>query len=309
MKNFLLLLGVLSVVLYGFEADNGAVSQIQKDDTKSQIKINNITNDKSKESMEKWLNAEFGLQPYKANYLLPIGYAKDDYTSNIPDTVYKNIEAELQVSLKLKIADNLMGLDEKYYLSYTHRAFCQIYIPSSPFRESIYNPEGFVMFPIRDNYSIFQLRSLKVALAHKSNGQPDTSDVIFSNGQALGNLSKSMNYFYTTLRLQHNTLLSDITLLAPFPGSDNLSDNPDIMDYLGYTQVKFTYFVREHMLSAMLRGNIVTGKGAFEFTYSHPHPLNESTYWYVKFFSGYCESLIDYKTNITKLSIGFSFSR
>jgi len=299
----------IPIVIFAFEADNCAFGQEQKDETKSQIKISQIKNDKSKESMEKWLNAEFGLQPYRANYLLPIGYAKDDYTSNIPDTVYKNIEAELQVSLKLKVGSDLFGLDEKYYLSYTQQAFWQVYIPSSPFRESIYNPEGFVIFPIRDNYSIFQLRSLKVALAHKSNGQPNTSDVIFSNGQALGNLSKSINYYYMTLRLQHDTLLTDITLLAPFPGSDNLSDNPDIMDYLGYSEVKFTYFINAHMFSGMVRGNIVTGKGAVELTYSHPHPLNDSTYWYVKFFSGYVESLIDYNKNVTKLSIGFSFSR
>jgi phospholipase A1 len=302
---------VLTQQLFGFNANNcEIVTPPQKiDETRTQIKIEDIRNDKSKENMEKWLNAEFGLQPYRTNYLLPFGVANKKYISYIPDTEYKNIEAQLQVSLKLKVADNWFGLGEKYYLSYTQQAFWQIYIYSSPFRENLYNPEGFVVIPVRDNYSIFQLRSLKFAVAHKSNGQPDTSDVIFSDGTQMQNLSKSINYFYTTVRLQHNTIISDFTLLAPFPGADNLSDNPDLMNYLGYTKLKLTYFYKAHMISAMVRGNLKTRKGAVELTYSHPHPLNDSTYWYVKFFSGYVESLIDYNKDITKLSIGFAFSR
>ncbi len=290
-------------------ADYCSITSQKKDETKSQIKTSNIANDLSKESMEKWLRAEYGLQPYRSNYILPFGYASKEYVSYIPNTKYKNIEAELQVSLKLKVADDLFGLHEKYYLSYTHQAFWQIYIDSSPFRESLYNPEGFVIFPVHDNYSIFQLRSVKVAMAHKSNGQPDTSEVMFSDGSHMQNLSKSINYFYTTFRLQHKTLLSDFTFLLPFPGSANLSDNPDLMHYLGYTELKMSYFVNRHMISGMIRGNLATKKGAVEITYSHPHPLNDSTYWYVKFFSGYCESLIDYNRKITKLSVGFSFSR
>jgi phospholipase A1 len=313
MKKKLIILSFLLLTqqLLAFTANNCAVinTQDEIDESRTQIKTEDIRNDKSKENMEKWLNAEFGLQPYRTNYLLPFGIASREYVSNIPDTKYKNIEAELQVSLKLKVADNLFGLHEKYYLSYTQQAFWQIYVYSSPFRENLYNPEGFVVFPIRDNYSIFQLRSLKVAVAHKSNGQPDTTNVTFSDGSTMENLSKSINYFYTTVRLQHNTIISDFTLLAPFPGSDNLSDNPDLMDYLGYAQMKLTYFLNAHMMSCMVRGNPKTRKGALEITYSHPHPHNDSTYWYAKLFSGYVESLIDYKRNITKFSIGFAFSR
>lgn len=109
------------------------------------------------------------------------------------------------------------------------------------------------------------------------------------------------------LRLQHDTLLTDITLLAPFPGKDNLSDNPDLMDYLGYTQIKFSYFYNEHMFTLMGRGNLRKGKGAMEATYSYP--LTSDSYFFLKVFSGYVESLIDYKENISKVSVGFSFSR
>jgi len=271
------------------------------------IKMDNIKSDKSKESMQKWLAGNFALQTYKVNYLLPYGQANKKYDSGVPDVQYSDKEAELQVSLKLQVAHNLLGLKEKYYVSYTHQAFWQIYTQSSPFRESMYNPEGFVVFPISDNESMFQLRSLKFAIAHRSNGQPNTSDVTFSNGQVLGNKSRSVNYIYSTLRLQHKTLITDLTLWLPYRSANNLSDNPDLMDYTGYSSIKFTYFYDEHMFTLMGRGNIRTGNGAVEATYSYPlmHDIN----LYAKIFSGYTESLIDYNHYITKFSIGFSFSR
>ena len=299
----------VALLLFSFNvfANAAQVSQTSTkeiDAAKSQVKIENIKNDKSKENMQSWLNSDFGLKPYRSNFLLPFAVANSKYISHKPDVYYDNIEAELQVSLKLQIAHNLLGLKEKYYLSYTHRAFWQIYIDSSPFRESIYNPEGFVIFPISDRRSGLNIRSFKFAIAHQSNGQPDTKDIPFFDGY---NLSKSINYFYGTLRLQHETLLTDLTLLVPFPGSDNLSDNPDIMKYLGYTQAKFTYFYNAHMFTLMVRGNIDSLKGAVEVTYSYPLP--HDTYLYMKFFNGYMESLVDYNREVTKFSIGFSFSR
>jgi len=274
------------------------------DASKEQIKIEDISNERSRANMQKWLNGTFGLKPYKDNYLIPIGYATKEYPSHKPGIIYDNKEAELQVSLKLQILHNLFGLDERYYLSYTHHAFWQIYIESSPFRESIYNPEGFVVFPVSDRDSMFQMRSFKFAIAHMSNGQPNTTDIAGFNGF---NLSKSINYFYATARFQHGTLLTDFTLMAPFPGSANLSDNPDIMKYLGYTKIKFTYFLNDHMFSLMVRGNESSLKGAIEAKYSYP--LYADTYLYAKIFHGYGESLVDYNREVTKFSIGFSFSR
>ena len=300
--SIVILLLVWNVFANATEIDQTSFTHI--DEEKSQIKIKNISNDRSKENMQKWLNGDFGLKPYHSNYLLPFGIANSKYVSHKPTVSYDRKEAELQVSLKLKVADDLFGLKEKYYASYTHRAFWQIYINSSPFRESIYNPEGFVIFPISDKTSGLNIRSLKFAIAHQSNGQPNTESIPFFNGY---NLSKSINYVYSTLTMQHGTLLTDLTLQAPYLGSRDLTDNPDIMKYFGYTKAKFTYFYNEHMFSLMVRGNISSLKGAVEATYSYPLP--HDTYLYVKFFSGYMESLVDYNREVTKFSIGFSFSR
>jgi len=265
-------------------------------------------NDEAKEAMNNWLNGVFGLQPHKPNYILPYGYREDNYIS-YDSSEYKNIEAELQVSLKLSIGSDIFGLGEKYYLSYTHKAFWQIYTESSPFRETNYNPEAFVVFPIFDNTSMFQIRSLKVGIAHNSNGQPQSHDTSLYtyHYQDPANSSRSLNYIYTEVTLQHDTLVTDVRLWARLPEKKMNDDNPDYMDYTGCTEVKFSYFARKHMFTLMARGSFLTGKGAAEATYSYP--LINDAYLYMKLFSGYGESLIDYNNQVTKFSIGFSFSR
>ncbi|WP_321778024.1 phospholipase A [Sulfurimonas sp.] len=111
------------------------------------IQTKEIEDKDAKNSMKTWIDGGFGLKPYRTNYLLPFGYRTNGtYDNYSPTGDYKKMEAELQISLKLNVGSGLFGLDEKYYLSYTHKAFWQIYMESSPFRETTYNPEAFVVF-------------------------------------------------------------------------------------------------------------------------------------------------------------------
>jgi len=239
---------------------------------------------------------------------MPYAYREDPYKS-YNSVAYNNIEAELQVSLKLGVGSNLFGLNEKYYLAYTHKAFWQIYTESSPFRETNYTPEAFVVFPVSDMTSMFQVRSLKFALAHTSNGIGETHDatIYTYHYEDPDNLSRSLNYVYGEATFQHETLITELRLHLRLPESRTDDDNPDYMKYYGFSRVKLSYFMQKHMITAMARGNFFSGKGAFETTYSYP--IMNDTYIYAKIFTGYGESRIDYNNYITKLSIGFSFSR
>ena len=262
--------------------------------------------DESELNMQAWLNHEFGLKPYRTNYLLPFCYANKPYETKKENVVYSDFEVEFQVSLMMQIQHDLLGFGEKYYFSYSQHSFWQLYVQSSPFRETNYNPEAFVIFPIESQYTYFKIKSLKFAYAHISNGQPDTSAVVFDNNTSLGNLSRSVNYLYTTLRIQKKSLILDLKAWYRVPDSPENDDNPDLMRYIGYTSAKMTYFHGKNMFTLMGRVNFSTGKGAVEGTYSYPLIRN---YFYAKVFSGYAESLIDYNNYITKVSLGFSFSR
>ncbi|WP_373035959.1 phospholipase A [Sulfurimonas sp.] len=301
MKYILLFLFLCSV-LFSSNIDAKKGKEVEK------YEVSEIEDAKAKRGMQKWLNSDFGLKPHKVNYILPFAYREGTYKSYVLTDEYRNIEGELQMSLKLYLGTGLFGLNESYYLAYSHQAFWQIYSESSPFRETNYNPEGFVEFPIADKDSFLNMKSVKLGLAHTSNGQGTNKDVVYATpADNPGNRSRSLNYMYSEFAFQYNTLLTELRLISPFPGTEDDEDNPDIMKYLGYTSVKFNYFTGEHMFTLMGMGNFSTGYGAVEVTYSYP--LIDDAYLYVKLFSGYGESLIDYNNYITKFSVGFSFSR
>ena len=284
------------------------VAQETKDS--KNIDFDTPVDNETKDSLQKWAESSFNLEPYKVNYILPYAYAFDEYSVTIPFAKYKQTEAQLQISLKLKVGEDWLGLDESYYLAYSHKAFWQIYAYSSPFRETNYNPEAFVVFPVTEDTGDFHLRSIKVAFAHISNGEPDTSSEDI-NGVEFENISRGLNYIYTAATLQHSfaygILVSEWTLRAPVLLNSGTSENDDIMDYYGYTKVKFSYFHKKHLATLMLMGNPVEGHGAMQMTYSYPI-FDSFINLYGSFFTGYGESLIDYNHDVTKVAVGFSFS-
>lgn len=267
----------------------------------------NIEDKETLGALKEWRNSEFGLKPHYPNYLLPYGYSTKEYRSYTPSDQYRNIEAELQVSLKIEALYNFFGWDETLSLAYSHRSFWQAYTESSPFRETNYNPEVFLTFPLSEP-RIPSLRALSFGLGHLSNGQGNIEKANISGDSVyLKNRSRSVNYVYGVASLQHGPLLTDITLWLPNRHNGDLEDNPDIMDYVGYGNIKFRYFYQKNLFTLMSRFNIETKKGAVEFTYSYP--VADDVYFFTKIFSGYGESLIDYNNDVTKFSIGFSFSR
>ena len=268
-------------------------------------------------AMQEWRGSEFGLKPHYPNYLLPYGYSTKEYNSYVPSDNYRQVEAQLQVSLKIEPFRDLLDLDEVYSFAYSHRSFWQAYTDSSPFRETNYNPEFFVTFPASYKKVIPSLRSVIFGIGHLSNGQGNIEeaeimeDIKAANIEGdplyLKNRSRSVNYLYTTLSFESEALVTNITLWLPNRHNNDLEDNPDLVDYMGYGSIELKYFYNTHLFTLMTRLNMETNKGAVEVTYSYP--LADDVYFFTKIFNGYGESLIDYNNEITKFSIGFSFSR
>lgn len=265
-------------------------------------------NNQTQKALQEWRASEFGLKPHYPNYLLPYGYSSKEYRSYVPSDIYKKMEAQLQVSLKIEPFRDLFDLDEVYAIAYTHRSFWQAYTESSPFRETNYNPEVFVTFPASYTKVLPSLHSLTFGVGHLSNGQGNIEKAeIPGDSPYLDNRSRSVNYIYAIASFESESLITNITLWLPNRHNNDLEDNVDLMDYMGYGNIDVKYFYNRHLFSMMARLNTDTKKGALEATYSHP--VSEDVYFYAKLFSGYGESLIDYNNALTKLSIGFSFSR
>ena len=274
--------------------------------------------------------AFFGIEPYKDNYFLPLSYYKDN-PANVPtryhvndpnspvtqDELYydNNVEAEFQFSLKKQISYDFFGMNELIYFGYTQTVYWQLYSYSAPFRETNYKPEIFMSVPV--SYALDQtigLKALKYGFLHESNGQD-------------GYQSRSWNRLYISALWQWKNLFLGSRVWYRIPEDDKPSEyytgslgpkyadakgdeNPDIDKYLGYGDLKMDYLNGKSQYSLLLRNNLrQDNKGAIELSYSYPVLSSQNFFLYLKAFHGYGNSLIEYDVQVSKIAMGFSFSR
>ena len=98
-----------------------------------------------------------------------------------------------------------------------------------------------------------------------------------------------------------------VLVKAWYPIKESESDNPNITDYYGDGSLTAIYKWHERSFAAVARGNLRTGKGAGQFTWTTPKLLGP-LHGYVQIFSGYGESLIDYNCTQTTIGVGLSLN-
>lgn len=260
-----------------------------------------------KSMIMKSLERNFGLQPYHSNYFAPFTYSSSKYTRSSslsavtsPQVEYdNNIEAEYQLSFQKPLTYNLFGWNEYINFAYTQQVWWKLYDSSSPFRETNYTPEMFMILPTSDHMDEkYNMKAYKFGFRHQSNGGD-------------GDASRSWNRLFLASLWQWDSLFMKVEGWYTIPEEKKSDDNPDITDYLGYGEVTFKYLYGQHQFNLLLRNNLDVdeNKGAVQLDYTAPFFNSDNTFWYVKLFSGYGESLIDYDKSVTKMSIGFAFSR
>lgn len=271
----------------------------------------------------------FGLTPHKVNYFLPLSYSKDKPNrvsptlghNGLPDeynTYNENMEVVYQLSLKKQLSYNLFGWNEFIVAAYTQKVWWQLYDESGPFRETNYLPEIFMTIPTTKSLDqSIGLKAVKLGFIHESNGQEGYRSRSWNRLYADGiwqwdNLFLSTRVWYRIKEdakpdWYYEQTEHDPLIIQQYSDGD---DNPDIEDYLGYGDIKLDYLYGKNHFGLMLRNNLDfdDNKGAVEFTYSYPFFNSPDSSWYVKVFTGYGESLIDYNVDVTKASFGFSFS-
>ena len=171
-------------------------------------------NDDVKEQYQNIFNTSetygnFSLKAYHTNYYLPLSVSSQEYHSYKASKEYRKVESQIQISMRFDLFYNLLGADEIFSLAYTQEAFWQNYTASSPFRETIYNPEAFFLFPLGG----INIWALQVGYAHQSNGQGlsynDDGSISEQN-----NRSWTWNYLYGTLHVFEGNIATEMTLWA-----------------------------------------------------------------------------------------------
>ena len=242
----------------------------------------------------------FVLTPHKPNYILPIAY--NAKPNNIPEDVSvdgeldKN-EVKFQFSMKFPVVENLFGEQGSIQIAYSNLSFWQAYNKneSSPFRETVHEPEIFFIFPYEWEILSFNNRLIQLGVVHQSNGRSAA-------------LSRSWNRIYADFIFQHGDYYLSIKPWYRLGGTGSgKEDNPDIENYLGHGEIRTVYAGGKHIVSLMLRNNFHSPNyGAVELNWSFP--MSRRVKWFVQYFYGYGESLIDYNARVNRLGIGIAFT-
>lgn len=237
-------------------------------------------------------------------YLLPAWYrSSPNYRPSSPSRgqalndiqqQQKRLETKMQISFKTKLLEDVFKTRADVWLGYTQQSNWQLYNQgekSAPFRNNDYAPELFITQPVKARLPFNgQLRVLGIGYLHESNGQSRP-------------LSRSWNRIYAMAGMQWGNLTITPRLWTRVDANGEEDDNPDIMDYMGYGDVRVHYKIDDkHTLTSTLRYNPVKNRGAIQLGYTFP--IKGKLKAYVQGFYGYGDSLLDYNRKQGGIGIG-----
>ncbi|MEO5688778.1 MAG: phospholipase A [Burkholderiaceae bacterium] len=251
----------------------------------------------------------FVVRTYAPNFLLPAHYSSNINKSPSSPThqdggsfaQYRKTEAELQLSLRSKVAENLFLPNADVWVAYTQQSIWQLWNgqDSAPFRSSDYQPEAMFVVPIPDKTGDlgggWRWRMLTAGIAHESNGYGLP-------------LSRSWNYVYLGTEFTHD----DFALRARFNqrlGERGVDDNPHITDYIGNTELSAAWFPGEATMQLTGRTSFKsTRRGSLKFEWTRPvvAARPDGLRWYMQLFSGYGETMLDYNHRQNSIGLGFT---
>jgi len=255
---------------------------------------------------------KFNVMGHYENYMLLGSYTHDtliekhyntDGTPN-PDLDYERDtnEAQFQLSIKVPLYANFLGTNADLFSAYTQNSYWQVYDTehSSPFRETNYMPELFLEWSPDKTFGDSTLKTVRFALIHQSNGQD------------LGK-SRSWNRTEMFFLFKKQNLLYGFNVWDRWNEDQKTStdetegdDNPGLEEYVGnqkffvkYKSDNFNIMIAHQ--NDILKYDINKGNTKVDITFPS---LNKNLDFFIRCFSGYGESLIDYNVKIRRVSFG-----
>ena len=211
--------------------------------------------------------------------------------------------AKYQISFKKLLTKDLMPWDSYLFITYSQKAFWDIYKDSYPFEEINFNPTiglGKAIFGKDD-----RLKGIAtLAFEHESNGR----DSIFSRSW------NRISLYYST-KLAKNTDAS-LKVWIPFgyrthhTKSGYPTGNPELLEYVGLGEFNLSReFIRDKLsLRLTLRKGLnLDAKGMIRSRiYYNPFKKNKSSqYIMLEWYLGQAESMIDYEASRSMVRIGY----
>ncbi|PNW26392.1 phospholipase A [Formosa algae] len=239
----------------------------------------------TREEVKQHIKEDPSFTIHQDNYLItgvPTNTAIESTTADI----------KYQISFKQLISREPIIWDSYMYLTYTQKAFWNIYEFSSPFQEINFNPTiGLSKVIYDDTDHAKGIASLM--LNHESNGRDSTASRSWNR--------LSLKYATT---LSHKTTAS-LEVWAPFGYQD---DNSDLLEYVGLGEMRITHEFMPNKLSlevALRKGLNWDWKGSVRSRLYYNPFKTKNQYIMLEWYAGYAESLIAYEKFSSMVRLGF----
>jgi phospholipase A1/A2 len=240
----------------------------------------------------------FKFRPHNNNYLIATYNTSPNNTPYLPfrsltpnsGDLSRN-ELAFQIGFKLKLLENVANTPLDLWFGYTQQSFWQAsnHDASSPFRETDYQPEVMAITPLNFRLLGLRARFAGVGFVHQSNGQAST-------------LSRSWNRVYAQAGFERGDFSLTARVWQRINEPRATDDNADIVDYMGRGDLEGIYRKNGHEFSILARHNFSTDKGAVQLGWAFP--LQSNLKGYLRLFSGYGYSLIDYNAYQRVIGLG-----
>lgn len=200
-------------------------------------------------------------------------------------------DAKYQISFKQLITRHALPFQTQLFLTYTQRSFWNIYEFSSPFQDVNFNPGiGLSSGIYNGNDELMGLTEFK--LEHESNGRE-------------GEASRSWN----SVSLAYHGRINDRTILSVrgwFPFS--YSDNPDLMEYIGYGELNLSYDLapKWNLEISARKGDEWDWKGNLRSRVFYRISKSTNQHLMFEWYVGNAESLINYHEYENMVRIGYA---
>jgi phospholipase A1 len=252
---------------------------------------------------DEYLRSALLVESYETTYFMPFSVDFLDHDDR------GAVEASFQISFKKDIVKNISPLGFDIGIAYTQTSWWQLYAFSNPFRETNYGPELYVNFPLQKRWDTRSggaglfCHGVKAAAAHKSNGWGDEN-----------NRSWNRVYLEAPISLEAPVSIERFLFIPrvwwSFTGIGNDFYEKDIPRYMGICDLTVVSRWNSHVLRVYGRSNFnhKNMKAALKVDYSYPIAAT-GLYFYLQYFLGYGESLIDYDRPVNKAGTGIALSR
>jgi phospholipase A1 len=268
------------------------------------IGIENISTPASRAlSADRGFDYETGAQrffrPYKNNYFVFGGMKNHDDT---PAFSGNNLDIKFELGMRFSLipsSSNESGFLPLHF-GYSQRSWWDISEPSAPFQEHNYNPEVFWDFSrstITTSPLLTNLRNLffidRIGVEHQSNGLNEER-------------SRSWDRAYLEREFMFSEALSFNLKLWHVLNKGEF--NEDISDFLGDAQLT-THITLNNMFDLdikTMKGH-ETGKVSYQVDLTLPMSQWVNSKFFLSYYDGYGEALINYNVRSKSLRAGFYF--